>query len=79
MHQIQIRLPSDDCDGTVQQMRDWLKAHGASRPTSTVMILIRDHTPLSSWSSSRVRATAARSRTSLPARTDIERASSLVR
>ncbi len=27
MHQIQIRLPSDDCDGTVQQMRDWLKAH----------------------------------------------------
>jgi hypothetical protein len=27
MHQIQIRLPSDNCDGTVQQMRDWLRAH----------------------------------------------------
>ncbi len=27
MHQIQIRLPSDDCDRTVQEMRDWLKAH----------------------------------------------------
>jgi hypothetical protein len=28
MHQIQIRLPSDDCDGTVQEMRRWMKAHG---------------------------------------------------
>jgi hypothetical protein len=28
MHQIQIRLPSDDCDGIVQEMRRWMKAHG---------------------------------------------------
>jgi len=28
MHQIQFRLPSDDCDQTVQEMRRWLKTHG---------------------------------------------------
>jgi hypothetical protein len=27
MHQIQIRLPSCDCDQTVQEMRDWMKTH----------------------------------------------------
>ena len=28
MHQIQIRLPSDDCDGMVRDMRRWMTAHG---------------------------------------------------
>jgi hypothetical protein len=28
MHQVQIRLPSDCCDQTVQEMRRWMKAHG---------------------------------------------------
>ena len=28
MHQIQIRLPSDDCDGAVREMHRWMKAHG---------------------------------------------------
>ncbi len=27
MPEIQIRLPSDDCEQQVQQMRDWLKTH----------------------------------------------------
>jgi hypothetical protein len=27
MHEIQIRLPSDDCDEPIQQMQRWLKAH----------------------------------------------------
>ena len=27
MHEIQIRLPSDDCDEPVQQMRRWMKTH----------------------------------------------------
>ncbi|HKF71567.1 MAG TPA: hypothetical protein VKB68_07450 [Stellaceae bacterium] len=27
MHQIQIRLPSCDCDQTVHEMRDWMKTH----------------------------------------------------
>jgi hypothetical protein len=27
MHEIQIRLPSDDCETPVQQMRSWMKAH----------------------------------------------------
>ena len=27
MYQVQIRLPSDDCDESIQQMRQWLKAH----------------------------------------------------
>jgi hypothetical protein len=27
MHEIQIRLPSDDCEAPVQQMRSWMKAH----------------------------------------------------
>ena len=27
MHEIQIRLPSDECDKPVQQMRYWMKAH----------------------------------------------------
>jgi hypothetical protein len=27
MHEIQIRLPSDDCDDSVQQMRRWMKVH----------------------------------------------------
>jgi hypothetical protein len=27
MHEIQIRLPSYDCDEPVQQMRFWMKAH----------------------------------------------------
>ena len=28
MHEIQIRLPSDDRDQTVQEMRRWMKTHG---------------------------------------------------
>jgi hypothetical protein len=28
MHQIQVRLPSDYCDQTVQEMRRWMKSHG---------------------------------------------------
>jgi hypothetical protein len=27
MHEIQIRLPSDNCDEPVQRMRGWMKAH----------------------------------------------------
>jgi hypothetical protein len=27
MHEIQIRLPSDDCDEPMQQMRGWMKVH----------------------------------------------------
>ena len=27
MHEIQIRLPSDDCDDSVQRMRRWMKGH----------------------------------------------------
>jgi len=59
MHEIQIRLPSDDCEEPVQRMRSWIAAHHCEplqfschdlgRHTAVVVVEFKTESELSSF------------------------------